>query len=157
MADCFIKLKDVVGESGDAEFKDAIAVESWGWGITQHASAGWDRKSTGRAQAADLVFTHQVDFASPGLLQRCARNQVIDTAELTMRRAGGKAQKYLFIKMKQVRVLSCTLIHDAMHVVPQERVALAYREIEIEYAPQSDAGQDRSGKASFSHRTDATE
>lgn len=154
MADCFIKLDEVTGESGDQEFKDHILVTSWAWGVAQQASAGWDRASTGRPQVSDLVFTHKVDYAGPALFTRCARNQIIPNAVLVMRRAGGTAQKYLFIRMKQVRIVSCALLHDAANPIPQERVALAFQQVDFEYAPQSALGTDRSGKAVFSFQTD---
>lgn len=155
MADCFIKLDQVQGESGDADFKDHIQVESWGWSITQHVAAGWDRATTGRPSVADLVFTHRVDSASPALFARCARNDVIPNANLVMRRAGGSAQKYLFIKLRNVRVINVQLQHDAVNVVPQERVTLAYQQVDYEYVPQSAVGADRSGKSIFSFQTDS--
>ncbi len=155
MADCFLKLDSVAGESDDADFKDHIQLESWAWGIAQHASAGWDRAAPGKATVAELVFTHRVDNASPALFAHCAKNQVIPTGTLVMRRAGGTAQKYLFIRLRRVRVVNVQLLHDASHVVPQERVTLAYQQVDYEYVPQSVAGADRSGKALFSFQTQA--
>lgn len=157
MADCFIKLEQVAGESGDADFKDHIQVESWGWGISQHVSAGWDRAAAGKATVADLVFTHRVDNASPALFALCARNHVIPNGTLVMRRAGGTAQKYLYLRLRNVRVLNVQLLHDAANVVPQERVTLAYQQIDYEYVPQSAVGADRSGKSLFSFQTYAAQ
>lgn len=149
MADCFIKLDGINGESSDLEFKDHIQVESWGWSIRQHLESNWDRSSTRRADLSNLVFSHQVDLASPSLWARCARNDVLPTASLVMRRAGGSAQKYLFVKLKSVRVLNVALNHDASNVIPLERVELAFEQVEYEYAPQSARGGDRSGRSTF--------
>jgi type VI secretion system secreted protein Hcp len=150
VADCFIKLDGINGESSDLEFKDHIQVESWGWSIRQHVDANWDRASTRRAEVSNLVFSHQVDLASPALWSRCARNDVLPSASLVMRRAGGTAQKYLFVKLKNVRVLGVSMNHDASNVIPLERVELACEHVEYEYAPQSARGSDRSGRSTFS-------
>lgn len=153
MADCFIKLDEVAGESGDADFKDHLQVESWGWGIAQHVSAGWERQAKGVAAVSELIFTHRVDSASPALFALCARNYVIPSATLVMRRAGGAAQKYLYVRLKKVRVINVQLLHDAANLVPQERVTLAYQQVDYEYVPQSAVGADRSGKSVFSYQT----
>ena len=150
MADCFIKLDGVNGESSDQEFRDHIQVESWGWSIRQNVEANWDRAQKHRAEVSNLVFSHQVDLASPALWARCARNEVLPTASLVMRRAGGSAQKYLFVKLKNVRVLGVSVNHDATNVIPLERVELACEHVEYEYAPQSARGGDRAGRSTFS-------
>lgn len=151
MADCFIKLDQVNGESGDSEFKDHIQVEGWDWSISQHPSGGFDQKSTRRAELSNFVFTHVVDSASPSLWARCARNDLVPTATIVMRRAGGSAQKYVNIKLKGVRILSVSLQHSAAYVIPLERVVLAYEQVEYEYAAQSAKGGDRSGRAVFAY------
>jgi len=149
VADCFIKLDGVNGESSDEEFKDHIQVESWGWSIQQRHEAHFDRGQARRPEVSNLVFSHQADLASPALWARCARNAVLPTASLVMRRAGGTAHKYLFVKLKNVRVIGVSLVHDAVHVIPLERVELAFEELEYEYAPQSARGNDRSGRSTF--------
>jgi type VI secretion system secreted protein Hcp len=151
VADCFIKLEGVNGESGDKEFQDHIQVESWGWGIASKAGHLGEHRRAGLADVAELAFTHRVDKASPALFARCASNHNIKNVTLVMRRAGGTAQKYLFVRLSDARIISVNLVHDAANVIPMERVVLDFKKVEYEYVPQSSAGSDRSGAVLFAY------
>ena len=151
MADCFLKLDQVSGESHDQEFDGYIQVDSWQWGVAQNASlAAAISDARGAPTVHSLSFVHAIDSASTGLLSRCVKNTVISKGDLAMRRAGGKAQKYLTIKLEKVRVLSVDIIHDAQHETPSERVVLAFDRFDLEYVPQSALGANKSGPSTFS-------
>lgn len=150
MADCFLKLDQVTGESHDQEFDGYIQVSSWQWGVSQRAALqGSIGGKSGVGEVQMLTFSHSLDSASAGLMSRCVKNTVIPKGDLVMRRAGGKAQRYLIIKLEKVRVLAVELVHDKEHEMPSERVVLNFDRVEMEYTPQSAAGSDKSGASSF--------
>ncbi len=151
MADCFIKIEQVNGESHDLDFENYIQVDSWQWGVAQRVvqSAGSAGKLAGAAQINNLSFVHQADSASAGLLTRCTKNTLIPTASLVMRRAGGKAQQYLTINFEKVRILSVDIVHDERHVIPAVQVVLNFDRVIFEYARQSEKGADKSGRSTF--------
>lgn len=152
MADCFIKIEQINGESHDQDFENYIQVDSWQWGVSQRSvalSTGGAGKPAGVAQINNLSFVHQADSASAGLLTRCTKNTLIPTASLVMRRAGGKAQQYLTINFEKVRILSVDIVHDDRHVIPAVQVVLNFDRVIFEYARQSEKGADKSGRSTF--------
>ena len=151
MADCFLKLDQVTGESHDQEFDGYIQVSSWQWGVgwlTALHSANASIHS-GAVEVRTLGFEHTIDNSSAGLISRCVKNTLIPKGDLVMRRAGGKAQKYLTIKLEKIRVLSVDLVHDQQREMPTERVVLTFDRIELEYTQQSSLGANKSGASTF--------
>ena len=76
--------------------KDEIEVLSCSWGVTNagsmaHGSGGGE----GKARFHDLSFMHNVDKASPVLMQACATGAHIKEATITHRKAGKGQQEYL--------------------------------------------------------------
>ena len=149
--DCFIKFEQVTGETDDQDFRGAIDVAGWTWGVNWSANRA-AVKTSGQGAAADVrsfEFTHRVDSATAGLLQRCVGGAKIREAVLSMRRAGGKAQKYLQITFKGVQIVSVSLTHDAVDLIPIERVVFAFESVTLEYVTQAQHGGDRTGRHTF--------
>ena len=145
--DCFIRLDGVVGEAEDTEHAGFIEVSGWSWGVA--AQPGSAQLKAAQADVRALTFVHPVDRASPALLAACASNRLLRSAELVMRRAGGKAQRFLRVELRQVKVTEVDLAHGADALLPRERVTLSFESIEFSYTPQSSQGADRSGPSSF--------
>src|SRR5215208_6409186 len=108
-SDIFAKLGDIKGESLDAKHKDEIEVLSYSWGVTNagsmgHGSGGGEGKSTFH----DLSFVHNIDKASPVLMQACATGVHLKEATITHRKAGKEQQEFLIIKMNDVIVTALT-------------------------------------------------
>lgn len=145
--DCFIKIDGISGEAEDAEHAGFVEVSGWSWGVA--AQPGSAQLKTAYADVRALAFVHSVDRASAALLSACVSNKLLRSAELVMRRAGGKAQRYLRIELKNVKVTCVDLTHGADVLVPSERVTLSFESINFDYTPQSTTGADRSGPSSF--------
>ncbi len=148
VGDCFLKLDQVPGEADDAAHLNEIEVSEWNWSMQTPYSEG---VPSGRTDVRMFEFCHLVDSASAGLMDRCTKNTNIPKAVLTMRRAGGDAQTYLTITFSQVRVASVTLQHDVNHLIPQERVRLAFYKVEYSYTPQNAKGASATGMKTFSY------
>lgn len=149
--DCFIKIDGISGEAEDAEHAGCIEVGGWSWGVA--AQPGSAQLKTAYADVRALTFEHSIDRASAALLAACVSNKLLRNAELVMRRAGGKAQRYLRIELKNVKVTSVDLNHGADALIPSERVTLSFEAISFDYTPQSATGADRSGPSSFRWQT----
>src|SRR5262249_1825873 len=94
-SDIFAKIGDIKGESLDSKHKDEIEVLSYSWGVTNagsmaHGSGGGE----GKASFHDLSFVHQIDKASPVLMQACATGTHYKEATITHRKSGKGQHEY---------------------------------------------------------------
>jgi type VI secretion system secreted protein Hcp len=139
-SDIFAKIGDIKGESLDDKHKDEIEVLSYSWGVTNTGSmASGSGGGEGKATFHDLSFTHNVDKASPVLLQACATGVHMKEATITHRKAGKGQQEFLIVKMNDVIITGVT--HggsgDGGH---SENVSLAFAKVNVEYKPQKPDG-----------------
>ena len=132
-SDIFAKIGDIKGESPDDKHKDEIEVLSFSWGVSNPANVGG-----GGATFHDLSFTHNIDKASPRLLQACATGLHLKDATITHRKAGKALQEFLIIKMNDVVVTSVSLSDSG--VGSSENVSLAFAKVDLEYKPQKADG-----------------
>ena len=136
-ADIFAKLGDIKGESLDEKHKDEIEVLSFSWGVaTVNAPAG-PGAAGGKAAFHDLVITHNIDKASPLLLNACATGQHLKEATITHRKAGKGQQEFLIIKMNDVII---TGVQHSDGETPSETVNLTFAKVDLEYRPQKADG-----------------
>jgi len=138
-SDIFAKIGDIKGESLDDKHKDQIEVLSFSWGVTNagsmaHGSGGGE----GKATFHDLSFTHNVDKASPVLMQACATGTHLKEATITHRKAGKGQQEYLVVKMNDVIITSVT--HGGSGDGGSESVSMAFAKVDLEYKPQKPDG-----------------
>jgi type VI secretion system secreted protein Hcp len=140
-SDIFGKLGDIKGESLDAKHKDEIEILSWSWGVTNSGSMGsGSGGGEGKATFHDLSFTHNVDKASPVLLQYCATGVHMKEATITNRKAGKEQQEYLIVKMNDVIITSVTHGGGSGDGNHSENVSLAFAKVDVEYKPQKSDG-----------------
>jgi len=140
--DYLLEIDGIKGESSDSKFKDAIEVQSFGWGVTNtgsHASGGGG--GSGKASFADLSFTSSVNKASPLLMLACATGQHIKKAVLHIRKQGGDQQEYITITLEDLLVSSYQS-GDAPggDVVVVDSFSLNFAKIKYEYKPQKPDG-----------------
>jgi type VI secretion system secreted protein Hcp len=139
-SDIFAKIGDIKGESLDDKHKDEIEVLSYSWGVTNagsmaHGSGGGE----GKATFHDMSFVHNVDKASPVLLQACATGTHMKEATITHRKAGKGQHEYLVVKMTDVIVTGVT--HGGSGSGDHsESVSLAFAKVALEYKPQKPDG-----------------
>jgi type VI secretion system secreted protein Hcp len=142
-ADYFLKLEGIEGESSDDKHKGTIELQSFSLGGNHDASGGAGGGSgTGRVVIHDMVITKKTDKSSPKLFLAFASHQHIKKAELFCRKAGGKQDDYLTIKLEDVVVTrySKTGASGGPHVIPTEQVSLNFVKIEMEYKEQKPDG-----------------
>jgi type VI secretion system secreted protein Hcp len=141
MADIFVKIGDIKGESVDAKHIDEIEVLSWSWGVSESAAVvSGGGAGAGKPNFQDFQMTHGVDKASPVLLTMCATGQHISSATMTQRKAGAGQQEFLVITMTDVVITS---VHPGGNSSPGglvETVSLQCAKIDLEYMPQKPDG-----------------
>jgi type VI secretion system secreted protein Hcp len=138
-SDIFAKLGDIKGESLDDKHKDEIEVLSYSWGVTNagsmaHGTGGGE----GKASFHDLSFVHNIDKASPVLMQACATGTHLKEATITHRKSGKGQHEYLVVKMNDVIITGVT--HGGGTDGHQENVSLAFAKVNVEYKPQKADG-----------------
>jgi type VI secretion system secreted protein Hcp len=142
IADFFLKIDGVDGESGDHKHKGEIELESWSWGETNSGSmAHGGGGGAGKVQMQDFHFVMKVNKASPKLMGACASGQHFKKAALTCRKAGKEQQEFLTIKFEDLLVSSFQT-GGAGHadVVPTDQISMNFTKIEYEYKQQKADG-----------------
>lgn len=142
LADYFLKIDGIPGESQDAKHKDEIHLESWSFG---EANAGTFSHSggggAGKVQMQDFNFTAHISKASPLLFLRCASGEHIPKAVMVARKAGKDQQEYYKITLSDLLISSYNIGGSGQgDVVPMDQVAMNFAKIEIEYKEQKADG-----------------
>lgn len=143
VADYFLKIDGIPGESQDAKHKDEIQLEAWSWGETQSGTfAAGGGGGAGKVKMHDFQFSMKMNKASPKLMLACAKGEHIKTALLTCRKAGGDQQEYLKIQFDALLIASYkTGGAEGGGIVPVDDIAFNFAKIKFEYAPQDAKGK----------------
>lgn len=139
--DIFLDLKGIPGEAKDVVFHDKIDLESFSFNCHVPRDVA-TMQAIGKVQMAPLTCVKHADKATSPLLQAMWTNKKIDTAEVIVRKAGGRGQDYLHIKLEDVYVISysTTAASGQETPIPLETVQLAYGKITVQYAEQTERG-----------------
>ncbi|AWI74640.1 Hcp1 family type VI secretion system effector [Parazoarcus communis] len=149
MKDIYVEFKgsDIKGDSRDSKHKDQIEVYTWSHSIRQPKSA--TASSSGghtaeRCEHDEMVFTKDIDGASPKLYQACSSGLVINDVVICFYRAhGGKnttgnpgttqnRHQYLKIELKNVLVASVSP-NVSSEGIPMESFSLKYSAVKWTY------------------------
>ncbi len=140
--DMFFKLDGIKGEATDSKHKDEIDIESFTFGVHQTGSShrGGHGLGAGRAEFQDVMITKYADKASPPLMEHCAKGAHIKTAQITVRKAGGKQEEGYKVHFHDLIISSFTNTGSSEKDSLVETISLNYSGIQFEYAPQSADG-----------------
>lgn len=139
--DMFIKIDGIDGESQDDKHTKEIQLESFSLGTNNIGSSGvGSGVGAGKVSFQDLNCTKLVDSASPLLLKKCAMGEHIAQAVLTVRKAGGKQEDYLQIKLSDLIISSVVHSGSAAGDLPMESFSINYSKIDMGYKPQDKNG-----------------
>lgn len=142
VADYFLKVDGVEGESPDHKHKNEIQLESWSWGETQTGTHAFGSGGgAGKVSMQDFHFVMRVNKASPKLMLACATGQHVKEAVLTCRKAGKEQQEFLKVKFTDLLVSSYQTGGSANgDVIPLDQISLNFAKIEFEYKEQKADG-----------------
>jgi type VI secretion system secreted protein Hcp len=139
MADFFLKIDSVPGDSHDARHPDEIEVIAFSWGETQAVSVMGSGAGAGKVAIEEFHFTTLIGTASPKLMLLCANGKHVKSAILSGRRAGVGQQDYLKITLSDVTVSAFHLGAETGDT-PMDEVSLRFGKIQIDYKPQKATG-----------------
>jgi type VI secretion system secreted protein Hcp len=137
-SDIFAKIGDIKGESLDDKHKDQIEILSWSWGLTNAGSISGG--GAGKASFHDFSFVHNIDKASPVLMQACATGVHLKEATITHRKAGKGQQEFMIFKMSEVMITGVTHGGSSADGGHPENVSLVFAKVDLEYKPQKADG-----------------
>src|SRR5262245_17266532 len=142
MADYFLRVDGVPGESTDAKHKGEIEVLSWSWGEVNEAPprGPGGGLGAGKVDMSDLTVVASFSKASPQLLLACASGKHFKSAVLTARKAGKAQADYLTFSLTDVLVSSFRVGGSADDSVPTDSVGLSFGKIQVEYKEQKADG-----------------
>lgn len=139
-----LKLSNSIkGESQDPLHPDEIDILAWSWGMsnsgTTHMATGG---GGGKVNVQDISMTKYVDLASNDLIKKCSNGTHIDTADLSVRKAGGDSTVEYFKIKFQMCMISSYSTGGSSNNLDQitENFTMNFRRFEVIYATQDDKG-----------------
>jgi type VI secretion system secreted protein Hcp len=141
VADFFLKLDGIEGESQDSKHSGEMELESWSFGEQQ--SGSWTTGTgggTGKCQFRDFEFVMKVNKAVPKLFLDCANGQHIAKGILTVRKAGKDQQEYLVYTFTDLIVSSVDFSGSQGENLPMVHISLAFAQLQVQYKPQTKDG-----------------
>ena len=143
MADNYLKIEGVTGESDDDKHPNEIVVSSWSWGANHSGSAQSQvgkGGGSGRVVVRDLQITKAMDKSSPVIAQSCASHKHFPTATLTSRVQGETPLEYLVLTLSDVVISSYHVNGHEGGGKPTENVTLSFGKYTTDYTPQNADG-----------------
>lgn len=132
----------ITGESTDRRFGGQIDVVDWSWGMSSPGAVNGAR--TGRMLVKELRLVKRVDCASTALMSVMRNNELLTTAVLSVRKAGGSDPlPYFVITLEKARIVSFDIDSDfdaSGAPALTERLALAFQKCTATYTGQGGSG-----------------
>lgn len=141
MAEIFLRLEGIPGESRDAKHRDEIEVAAYDWGVDRPATghAGGGAGAGGRPTFRAFSFRTGVSKASPELFRACVNGKHLPEAVLSVRRAGRGAPDHLRIRFTDVVITSFAQAAGDQED-PLDSVAFEFGKVELQHTPQGAPG-----------------
>jgi type VI secretion system secreted protein Hcp len=95
---------------------------------------------SGKVNVQDIAVTKFVNSSSPKLMLACCKGTHYASAQLTVRKAGGKALEYVKVKMEEVLVSSVATGGSQSKDRLIENVNLNFGKVSVDYTQQKDDG-----------------
>jgi type VI secretion system secreted protein Hcp len=134
----FLKLAGIDGESTDKGHENWIEIESFSWDVTQTGSLGTPGGGggTGRAAPADFSIVMPFSSASPLIFKKAVTGEHIESAQVSVRKAGGQSQDFLKYEFDTVFVTKVDWVGSGGDErAPGEEVTFQFEKISVSYAP----------------------
>ncbi len=148
MAEMFLKLHGVDGESIDQTHHDEIEIKDWSWTTLATLNCAWNQG--GQATKVDvhgIIVNKICDKASVILLQNLVTGKHISWAKITCRKNDGEQKfEYYIMELKDVMISDITFTGQGNDQQVGESITLAFAEFALNYNIQKDSGQVGGGK-----------
>jgi len=133
------------GETTDETYKGkgAFEIYSFSWGASNPVTIGSAATGAGAGKVSLSSFNimKKLDKSSPVLFHACCTGSHYATANVALRKAGGKAMEYLTYVFTEVFVESIQWSGSSGgDDMPTESVSFAFGKVDIKYFPQDEKG-----------------
>ncbi|MEK0315495.1 type VI secretion system tube protein Hcp [Cohnella sp. 56] len=120
-------------DSKDKTIKDAIVVNSFGYGV-QAAAPASGAGGSGKPAYDDVTIAKQLDTASLPLLKAFAEGKAIASGYLYFQtRSAGESRTYMVVHLTDIRVTAHNLVSDGD--TPGESIGLSAKSVLFKYIP----------------------
>ena len=158
MADYFLQITGIEGESADSKHKGWLEVDSWAWGVTQSGSAhsGGGGARAGKATPAGLPVRDAREQGEPARCSRaCASGQHLKEAKLVARHSPGRGAGVPDRGPSSDVLVSSYRTGGAEDApAPSTQVSLNFAKAKVEYrAQKADGSLDKAVTAGHDFKT----
>jgi type VI secretion system secreted protein Hcp len=149
MAEMFLKLDGVEGESLDHAHANEIEIQSWTWNTMNPVR--WDLNQGGQStkvQVHHIDLKKACDKASVTLYQNLVTGKHIKNAKITCRKNDGENKfEYLIVELTDLMVAKVEWTGAGDSQTLEETVHLSFAEFKLHYQVQGDSGDANGGKS----------
>lgn len=149
MAEMFLKLDGIEGESLDSAHAGEIEIKNWGWKTENHVR--WDVNQGGQSTKVivnDISLKKACDKASVTLHQNCITGKHIKNGTITCRKNDGDQKfEYLILKLTDIMVTGIEFGGDGNEQSIEETIGLSFAEFRMDYKLQGDTGTAQGSKS----------
>jgi len=134
----FLQITGIDGESTDDNHRDWLEVFSFSMGMSQP----WDGSvGIGQIIMEDIVFVKQLDKATPKLMEKCAKGEVIPSVILEVSDVGNDKLTFYKYELKNVIVSSFYSKGDITEIRQTETFTLHFEWFKVTYSEIDYAGK----------------
>ena len=132
----FLEIDGVQGESQSKDHKGAIDVQSYSWGVSNDGGKG----KKGLPNFSNVNFSHNIDSASPALVEHTATGQAFAKAKLSADKSGDFQFTFLEYCFTDVVINSVQDAGSSGGDRPTESVSFSYSKFGMRYTRQDAKG-----------------
>jgi type VI secretion system secreted protein Hcp len=141
MADNFLKIEEIKGESQDDKHRDEIEIHSWSFDEANSESLSSESGgNAGKVVMQDFKFVAPVSKASPLIFFAVASGQHFPEAILTVRKSGGDQVDFLKWTLSDIFFSSWGEARQDDGTRPLDSFSINFAKIEMEYKVQNPDG-----------------
>jgi len=135
---------EVIGETQDANHKDALEIKEFSFGVENPTTIGSmsSGAGAGKAKLNEFTLKKAVDNASPTLFAACTMGCHFPEMQLTVRKAGGNPLDYLLFSFAMIFVTKIEYSGGAGEEAPDEDITFVYGAMKILYRRQGPDGKE---------------
>ena len=108
LAETFLRLDGIEGESTDEKHKNEIAILSFTQSWINSTTISGSGAGKGRVQCGAITLMKTIDRSSPVLVKKTIQGVHIPTGQLTFRSEGGMQAEYYTIKLSEILITEVT-------------------------------------------------
>jgi type VI secretion system secreted protein Hcp len=142
MAEMFLMLDGIHGESLDAHHAGEIELTDWSWKLENTSSFVLTQGETSSKVVIQNIIVHKIcDKASVNLLQYCTVGKHIPKGKITCRKKDGDDKvEYLKIDLTDIKISYVNWTGHGEQPTLAEEVELSFAEFKVHYTLQKDRG-----------------